>query len=81
MKYLCLVYLDAKHWSACSDQVCMDYVRELQASQQLVGGEPLHATHTATTVRVRGGQVTLTTGHLPRPRRCWRASTWSKRKT
>ena len=62
MKYLCLVYLDAEHWSACSDQVCMDYVRELQASQQLVGGEPLHATHTATTVRVRAGQVTLYDG-------------------
>lgn len=40
----------------------MDYVRELPASQQLVGGEPLHATHTATTVRVRGGQVTLYDG-------------------
>ena len=62
MKYLCLVYLDAEHWSACGDQVCMDYVRELQASQQLVGGEPLHPTHTATTVRVRGGQVTLYDG-------------------
>jgi len=62
MKYLCLVYLDAEHWAACSDQVCMDCVRELQASQQLVGGEPLHATHTATTVRVRGGQVTLYDG-------------------
>ena len=62
MKYLCLVYLDAEHWNACSDQVCMDYVHALQASQQLVGGEPLHSTHTATTVRVRGGQVTLYDG-------------------
>ncbi len=62
MKYLCLVYLDAEHWNACSDQVCMDYVHALQASQQLVGGEPLHPTHTATTVRVRGGQVTLYDG-------------------
>ncbi len=62
MKYLCLVYLDADHWSACSDQVCMDCVRELQASQHLVGGEPLHPTHTATTVRVRDGQVTLYDG-------------------
>ena len=40
----------------------MDYVRELQASQQLVAGEPLHLTHTATTVRVRDGQVTLYDG-------------------
>ncbi len=62
MKYLCLVYLDAEHWNACSDQVCMDYVRELQKSQHLVGGDPLHPVHTATTVRVRGGQVTLYDG-------------------
>ena len=40
----------------------MDYVRDLQASRQLVGGEPLHPTHTATTVRVHGGQVTLYDG-------------------
>jgi hypothetical protein len=62
MKYLCLVYLDAEHWSACSDQVCMDYGRELQTSQHLAGGEPLHPVHTATTVRVRSGQVTLYDG-------------------
>jgi hypothetical protein len=62
MKYLCLVYLDAEHWNACSDQTCMDYVRELQAGQRLLGGEPLHPTHTATTVRVRSGQVTLYDG-------------------
>ena len=62
MKYLCLVYLDAEHWSACSDQVCMDYVRELQTSQHLIAGEPLHPAQTATTVRVRGGQATLYDG-------------------
>ena len=62
MKYLCLVYLDAEHWSACSDQTCLDYVRELQGGQHLVAGEPLHAVHTATTVRVRGGQTTLYDG-------------------
>ncbi len=62
MKYLCLVYLDAEHWNACSDQVCLDYVRELEGSQHLVGGEPLHPTHTATTVRVRGEQVALYDG-------------------
>lgn len=31
MNYLWLVYLDPEHWSACSDQVCMDFVFELQA--------------------------------------------------
>ena len=32
MKYLCLVYLDADHWSACPDQVCADYAQQLADS-------------------------------------------------
>ena len=62
MKYLCLVYLDAAHWSACPDKVCADYAQQLEGSQCLLAAEPLHATHTATTVRVRNGEVTLFDG-------------------
>lgn len=62
MKYLCLVYLDAAHWNACSDQVCAEYVQQLVAGQRLLAAEPLHAADTATTVRVRNGQVTLFDG-------------------
>ena len=62
MKYLCLVYLDAAHWNACSDQACADYVQRLTDGQCFVAGEPLHPTHTATTVRVRNGEVTLFDG-------------------
>ena len=62
MKYLCLVYLDAEHWSACSDHMCADYVQQLAEGRRLLGGEPLHPVHTATTVRVRGGEVTLFDG-------------------
>ncbi len=62
MKYRCLVYLDAEHWNACGDQVGMDYRRELQTRHNLIGGQPLHPTHTATTVRARGGHVTLYDG-------------------
>ena len=62
MKYLCLVYLDAERWSACSDPECADYVAQLVAGRQLVAAEPLHPPHTATTVRVRGGAVTLFDG-------------------
>jgi hypothetical protein len=39
---------------ACGDQ--------LRASGHLLGGTPLHPTHTATTVRVRNGQVSVTDG-------------------
>lgn len=31
MNHLWRVCLDPEHWSACSDQVCMDFVCELQA--------------------------------------------------
>jgi len=62
MKYLCLVYLDAERWAACSDPECADYVAQLAAGRRLLAAEPLHPTHTATTVRVRGGEVTLFDG-------------------
>ncbi|CAN5118777.1 YciI family protein [soil metagenome] len=62
MKYLCLVYLDAEHWGACSDAECADYAQQLVAGQSMLAAEPLHPTHTATTVRVRGGEVTLFDG-------------------
>ena len=62
MKYLCLVYLDAERWAACSDAQCADYVEQLAAGRHLLAAEPLHPTHTATTVRVRGGKVTLFDG-------------------
>jgi len=36
--------------------------QKLAADQRLLAAEPLHPTHTATTVRVRGGEVTLFDG-------------------
>ncbi len=62
MKYLCLVYLDAEHWNACSDAECGEYAERLAASRRLLAADPLYGTHTATTVRVRGGEVTLFDG-------------------
>jgi hypothetical protein len=62
VKYLCLVYLDAAHWDACPDADCAAYARQLADSQRLLAAEPLHATHTATTVRVRNGALTLYDG-------------------
>jgi len=62
MKYLCLVYLDQEHWSACPDHVCASYAQNLSDSRRLIAGEPLHPVDTATTVRVRNGQVQLYDG-------------------
>jgi hypothetical protein len=62
MKYLCLVYLDQEHWNACPDAHCAEYAQQLVESRRLLAAEPLHATGTATTVRVRNGQVALYDG-------------------
>ncbi|MEO5735356.1 MAG: YciI family protein [Rubrivivax sp.] len=62
MKYLCLVYLDAEHWNACSDADCAAYAQQLASSQHMLAAEPLHGIHTATTVRVRNGEVSLFDG-------------------
>ena len=62
MKYLCLVYLSAENWNACSDSACAAYAGQLQDSGHLIDGKPLHPVQTATTVRVRNGQATITDG-------------------
>jgi hypothetical protein len=62
MKYLCLVYLDQEHWSACPDTDCAGYGQALSDSRRLIAAEPLYPVHTATTVRVRNGQVQLYDG-------------------
>ena len=62
MKYLCLVYLSSEKWHACSDSACAAYAGRLQDSGHLLEGSPLHPVHTATTVRVRNGQTTVTDG-------------------
>jgi hypothetical protein len=62
VKYLCLVYLDAEHWSACPDADCAAYAQQLVDGQRMLAADALHPTHTATTVRVRNGAVTLFDG-------------------
>lgn len=62
MKYLCLVYLAPDVWDACPDSVCAAYGEKLRDNGQLLGGSPLHRTDTATTVRVRNGEVSVTDG-------------------
>ena len=62
MKYLCLVYLSKEHWHSCPDHVCFAYGNDLRDSGRLLAAEPLHGTHTAPTVRVRNGELTLFDG-------------------
>jgi hypothetical protein len=62
MKYACLVYLAEDQLHAVPDSDCMKYGEEISASGHRLGGEALEPVHTATTVRVRNGKVTVTDG-------------------
>ncbi len=69
MRYLLLIYGDEAAWASAppEDMAAMtaEYValgEALQAEGVLVGGDPLHPTSTATTVRVRDGEALLSDG-------------------
>ena len=62
MKYLCLVYLDQENWNSCPDETCGAYAQELINGGHMVAAEPLHEVHTATSVRIRNGQLSVTDG-------------------
>lgn len=69
MKYLLMVYCDeaadARRPQEVIDAEMQEYFRFTEESRQsgvYVGGEALHPTATATTVRVRDGKLTTTDG-------------------
>jgi hypothetical protein len=62
MKYLCLVYLDRENWGSCPDECCAEYAQGLDESGRMMAAEALHSIDTATTVRVRDGDVSRTDG-------------------
>lgn len=69
MKYLCLVYVDEKKidptaegGSQVKDEECLACDAELRRSGHCLASEALQGVHTATTVRVRDGRVSLTDG-------------------
>ena len=62
MKYLCLVYLDEANLNAVPDSECRTCGEALRTSGHHIAAEALQAVHTATTVRVRNGKVSVTDG-------------------
>jgi len=62
MKYLCLVYLDEKRMDELPDEDCVAYDTALRKSGTCIASEALQPVHTATTVRVRDGKVSITDG-------------------
>jgi hypothetical protein len=62
MKYLCLVYLEAAKMHTGSDSECQACCDEFHDRGVLVAAEALQPVETATTVRVRNGQMSVTDG-------------------
>ena len=62
MKYLCLVYLDEQRLDELPDEDCVAYDTAIRSSGHCLASEALQSVHTATTVRVRGGKVSVTDG-------------------
>ena len=62
MKYLCLVYMEESTLAQVSDRECKAYGDGLRESGRWIAAEALQPVHTATTVRVRNGKVTMTDG-------------------
>jgi hypothetical protein len=62
MKYLCLVYGEEQKIQAMDDDECMAYDAELRKSGHCLASESLQSVQTATTVRVRGGMMSVTDG-------------------
>jgi hypothetical protein len=62
MKYLCLVYGDEKKLENMPDSDCLAYDAAIRQSSHCVASEALQSVHTATTVRVRDGKVSIVDG-------------------
>jgi hypothetical protein len=62
MKYLCLVYGEEEKLAKMDDRDCLACDSALRASGHCVASEALQPVATATTVRVRGGRVTVSDG-------------------
>jgi hypothetical protein len=62
MKCLCLIYLDEKKDDAVPDSECKACEDALRTGGHLIASEVLQSVHTATTVRVRNGKVSVTDG-------------------
>ena len=73
MKYLCLVYSEEEKLSDIPNAECLAYLEEINSTGNCLGGQALDSVHTATTVRVRKGKVSVTDGPLPRPKSSWPA--------
>src|SRR5689334_15944042 len=62
MKYLCLVYLDAKRLDELPDEDCVAYDASIRESGHCFASKEPESVQSATTVRMRNGKVAVTDG-------------------
>jgi len=62
MKYLCLVYLNEQRLNELPDADCVAYDAAIRQSGHCLASEALQPVHTATSVRVRDGKLSITDG-------------------
>lgn len=62
MKYLCLVYAEEKTLETIDDSECKSNGDSLRDSGHYLAAEALQPVHTATTVRIRNGRMSVTDG-------------------
>lgn len=62
MKYLCLVYGEEEEIAAMTDDECMAYDQTLRKDGRCLASEALQPVHSAATVRVRDGKVSVRDG-------------------
>lgn len=66
MKYLCLVYSEEENLHSLpdspADAECQAYAESVAGSGRMLAAEALEPVSSATTVRMRGGRVTITDG-------------------
>lgn len=62
MKYACLVYLEPEKLHAVPDRECANCAEGLRKTGVVVAAEALQPIETATSVRLRNGQVLITDG-------------------
>jgi hypothetical protein len=62
LKYVCLVYSEDEKLQTVSDNECLAYSDELRQGGRRLAAEALQPVHTAATVRVRNGKVSIMDG-------------------
>src|SRR5580658_7004657 len=62
MKYLCLVYGEEQRLEETPDSDCVAFDADLREKDQCLASEALQPVHTATTVRMRNGRLSITDG-------------------